>query len=237
MLNKCFNNLINLQIKGVPLSHWILSLIQSLAKFHRYIAIISIVERYTELLLTQTHNEDTLKLLVNFLILHQHSPALFKRHFHKLDVARQSVVNQRHYIERTVECLMLRFPHFKRTYGSSRIPSSSSWSALYKQLSRSKLRFSAGVGFQNIGNTCYFNSLVQALWLSTPFQQEVIFTKIDSNILSELRRVFLILSYSIKPSFSPDRLYNVVHPPWFEVGSQQDAAELLRHLFDLVSIF
>lgn len=138
----------------------------------------------------------------------------------------------------TIESLILKFPHFNRLYSSyflKGFTSSIPWAKLHQTLVESKLRSCHGVGCQNLGNSCYFNSLLQALHLTSPFQMDVILANHDSSVLSELQKTFLRLSFSLRPCLSPESLYHTVRPAWFSMGSQQDAAELLRHLFDKVS--
>ena len=237
-LSRCLDNLVALQKRGLALSHWVVSLMNSLVGSKRYILVIQLSERYVETLLEPPPGEPSpgdpppgsLELLCYFLLLHQHSPFLFHRTLGKLT----ALVSAAECVSVTVQSLVLRYPHFGRLYGKLSSPTQEPWCVLNKTISNSRMRFSDGVGFNNMGNTCYFNSLIQALWLSVPFQSDVVFSRVDSSILTELRRVFLNLSYSIRTSFSPDTLFHVVRPPWFAFGSQQDSAELLRHMFDLV---
>ena len=231
-LSKCFDNLISLQKQGVSLSHWIVSLIGCICSDKRYILVIQLAERMTTAILEdrlETLPLETQELVCKLLLLHQHSPFLFHRNLAKL--ATHTSVDQ---VSRTVQCLMMRYPHFRGLYGKAGNTVPLPWSDLHHTLSDSHMRLSCGVGFNNMGNTCYFNSLIQALWLSVPFQCDVVFNRLDSSLLTELRRVFLNLSYSVRSSFSPDTLFHVLRPPWFAFGDQQDSAELLRHVFDQV---
>ena len=214
------------------LSHWIVALTKSLSSNKRYMLVIQLSERLVESLLENRFgslSSDSMKLICQMLLLHQHSPFLFHRHFTKL-----VTLESEECIRKTLQCLMLKYPHFSRLYGKTRNTAMFPWYELQNMLATFNLSSNSGVGFNNMGNTCYFNSLVQAMWLSVPFQMDVIFNRVESSILSELRRVFLNLSYSVRQSFSPDTLFHVVRPPWFSFGSQQDSAELLRHMFDLV---
>ncbi|XP_063680911.1 ubiquitin carboxyl-terminal hydrolase 35-like isoform X2 [Bolinopsis microptera] len=232
-ISKCFDNLLALQIQGLVLSHWIIALTELLSADKRFMLVIQLSERLVESILaprTGITSPDSLELVCQLLLLHQHSPFLFHRHFTKL-VAFES----EECIKKTLQCMMLKYPHFGRLYGKTRNSYMYQWHELQSMLASSDISSNRGVGFNNLGNTCYFNSLVQAMWLSVPFQMDVIFNRAESSILSELRRVFLNLSYSVRQSFSPDTLFHVLRPPWFSFGSQQDSAELLRHMFDLIS--
>ena len=232
-ISKCFDNLLDLQTQGLVLSHWIVALMKCLSSKKRYMLVIQLSERIVESLLdnsTSCLSTDSLELSCQLLLLHQHSPFLFHRHFTRL-----LSLESEECVKKTIQSMMLKYPHFGRLYGKTRNTSMFPWFELQNMLANFNLTSNCGVGFNNMGNTCYFNSLIQAMWLSVPFQMDVIFNRVDSSILSELRRVFLNLSYSVRQSFSPDTLFHVVRPPWFAFGSQQDSAELLRHMFDLVS--
>ena len=205
-----------------------MSLHRGLAREKRFLVVLHHSERIVEQLLAAgSISDDSLSLVGDLLLLTQHSPVLFHKHFTQL-----AAMERREGIAKTLNCLMHRFPHFTRLYSVA--DRTNDWIESHETLIKSQLVGGRGVGFTNLGNTCYFNSLIQALWLSVPFQHDVIFNKIESSVLTELRRIFLNLSYSIRPSLSPDTLFHTVRPPWFTIGSQQDSAELLRHLFDII---
>jgi ubiquitin C-terminal hydrolase len=90
-----------------------------------------------------------------------------------------------------------------------------------------------GVGLANLGNTCYANSLVQALSHCAGFRDAVATCGAAQNkpVCRELSRVFASLASS-RHSFAPRELLKVL-PEQYRVGVQQDVAEFGKQLLDL----
>ena len=93
------------------------------------------------------------------------------------------------------------------------------------------------VGLINLGNTCYMNCIIQALFNTAMFRSLMFaqdFQPIRQPVLSSLQNVFINLCSSNSNSFSPSELLRLARPPWFESGRQQDCSELLTHLLDTI---
>ena len=91
------------------------------------------------------------------------------------------------------------------------------------------------VGLINLGNTCYMNCIVQALFHTAMFRSLMFshtFLPSRQPVLASLQNVFIFLRYSSRNIFSPSEFLRLARPSWFEAGRQQDCSELLTHLLD-----
>ncbi|XP_075054717.1 ubiquitin carboxyl-terminal hydrolase 35 [Mixophyes fleayi] len=90
------------------------------------------------------------------------------------------------------------------------------------------------IGLINLGNTCYMNSILQALFMASDFRHAVLCLR-DSNsqpLMMKLQYLFAYLEHSQRPAVSPESFLASSWPPWFTPGVQQDCSEYLKYLLD-----
>lgn len=98
------------------------------------------------------------------------------------------------------------------------------------------IRSSKGkVGLNNLGNTCYMNSVLQALHMTKLFRNSVLQSPRDTMpLFSKLQALFALLQFSQRCSLSPNDILNLARPPGFQPGHQHDSSEFLGYLLDVL---
>ncbi|XP_069487303.1 ubiquitin carboxyl-terminal hydrolase 38 isoform X2 [Ambystoma mexicanum] len=89
-------------------------------------------------------------------------------------------------------------------------------------------------GLINLGNTCYMNSVLQALFMATDFRRHVLSLNLNgcNSLMKKLQHLFAFLAHTQREAYAPQVFFEASRPPWFTPRSQQDCSEYLRFLLD-----
>ncbi|XP_022098949.1 ubiquitin carboxyl-terminal hydrolase 38-like isoform X2 [Acanthaster planci] len=89
-------------------------------------------------------------------------------------------------------------------------------------------------GLVNLGNTCYMNSVLQALLMTSGFYEDIMACPVynDQCVVARLQTVFAFLTHTQRAAYSPREFLIASRPPWFSPGTQQDCSEFLKYLLD-----
>lgn len=90
------------------------------------------------------------------------------------------------------------------------------------------------VGLVNLGNTCYMNSVLQALFSLPGFRRRVLRSTPGgaAPALQSCQRLFAYLRMSERAAVEPEAVYRHGRPDWFPEWTQQDSSEFFKYFVD-----
>ncbi|CAD8120781.1 unnamed protein product [Paramecium sonneborni] len=89
------------------------------------------------------------------------------------------------------------------------------------------------VGLENLTNTCFMNSILQALYMTDSFRKFILMNSIpDAKQYNALRKLYMLLNYQQSGFCSPYELKRLLRPPYSNTNDQQDVGEFAHHFLE-----
>ncbi|OCT96211.1 hypothetical protein XELAEV_18013886mg [Xenopus laevis] len=224
---------------------------------------ISKIQKMFSKLLYPVLRDAALSVLRYMLLSFQHSPEAFhliiphipQLIFHLSNENSNSAASCLEHLAELIHCMIFRFSGYPDLYepvmeavrklpvpNEERIKvllGQNAWTAQKNELAAYYPRLASKsdtgkIGLLNLGNTCYMNSILQALFMASDFRHAVLSLKETHSqpLMMKLQCLFSFLEHSQRPAISPENFLASSLPPWFTPGVQQDCSEYLKYLLD-----
>ncbi|XP_046411678.1 ubiquitin carboxyl-terminal hydrolase 35 [Neodiprion fabricii] len=254
-------------LRGDRLGIWIMEFILELEAKSKFSILKEVTEATVERLfiaLLLPMGRQNLSSIVFHVLKKQSTPSLFHKISKRIQPMMQHLLKDtspmgKECVQNIVDvstALMIRFPGYPfydflqnslpvkpRMQVVQEIVGGSVWADDLYNLETPSFRSNAGkVGLTNLGNTCYMNSVLQALFMTRQFCYKVLNRKeegneesvADQHLLRKLENLFALLLYSKRMSLAPTEILFASRPTYFTPGQQQDSSEFLCHLLDVL---